>query len=296
MRTSGLLRGARRWLRVAAVSLALALCGCATQLPGADFPKPPSYALSQPAGTLLGNQYYNHGGAQAADRSGFKVLPRGLDGLAMRAQLIAVAEKTVDVQYYIFDEDQTGHLLVDGLLRAADRGVRVRVLIDDGDAAGRDALIGSLDAHPNIEVRVFNPFSYRGSLKILRGLEFAFNASRLDYRMHNKLFVVDNAAALAGGRNVANEYFQVSPQYQLGDYDVFAAGPIVARLSRTFDEFWNSRLAIPVEALHGPTPETEFQAYRDRIRQDVAKMEATRSDVLGRVRSGEPLHALLSGA
>jgi putative cardiolipin synthase len=148
------------------------------------------------------------------------------------------AEKTIDVQYYIFQEDDTGKLLTDAILSAADRGVRVRVLLDDVDVSGRDKQIITLGGHSRIEIRLFNPFAYRGGNPLLRAVEFTLNAPRLNRRMHNKLFVVDNAAAIVGGRNIGDEYFQTAPRdVEFGDYDVFAAGPIVKKLSETFDAY-----------------------------------------------------------
>ena len=164
--------------------------------------------------------------------------------------MINTAERTLDLQYFIFRQDETGQLLTDALLRAADRGVRVRLLIDDGDTLEGDEQIAALGTHPQIEIRIFNPFAYRGHAEILRAVEFAFNASRLDYRMHNKLLVVDNSIALIGGRNIGDQYFQVDPESQFGDDDVFTAGPIVSQLSKTFDEFWKSRFAVPATALN----------------------------------------------
>src|SRR5208282_4473565 len=140
--------------------------------------------------------------------------------------------------------------LTDAVLRAADRGVRVRVLVDDGATIAGDEQIMALDAHPNVQVRVFNPFAYRGHNTLRRVVEFSLHASRLDYRMHNKLLVVDNSVALVGGRNIGNQYFQMDPESQFADDDVFAAGPIAVQLSTTFDEFWKSRFAVPAAALN----------------------------------------------
>jgi putative cardiolipin synthase len=128
------------------------------------------------------------------------------------------------------------------------------VLVDDGDTvAGDEQLLRLLD-HPSVEVRIFNPGSYRGHLRLLRDLDFVFHARRLDYRMHNKLLVADNAAALIGGRNIGNQYFQIDPESQFADDDVFTVGPIVGELSGTFDEFWNSDMAIPAKALGRKSP------------------------------------------
>jgi putative cardiolipin synthase len=224
------------------------LFGCAGLPPGANFPKPATVTLAHPEDTRLGQQFasaaLDHGGYSA-----FRVISAGADGFQVRVQMIDAAERTLDLQYYIFRGDETGRMLTDTLLRAADRGVRVRLLIDDGDTRAGDEQILRLLAYPSVEVRIFNPSRYRGHAKLLRRLEFVFNKRRLDYRMHNKLLVVDGAVALIGGRNIGNQYFQIDPESQFADDDVFTAGPIVGQLSGTFDEFWNSDLAIPAQAL-----------------------------------------------
>ncbi|MET0733042.1 MAG: phospholipase D family protein [Casimicrobiaceae bacterium] len=183
----------------------------------------------------------------------------------LRTQLIAAAERTIDIQYFIFAEDHTGKLLQQSILAAADRGVRVRMLVDDtnsfGERSSRDTLT-ALSDHRNIELRLFNPFHYRGDVPALRLADTALSAPRVNRRMHNKLFVVDNAMAIVGGRNVADEYYGVGTSQtgvlgiplgeapiRFGDFDVAAVGPIVPRLSESFDVYWNSALSVPSEAL-----------------------------------------------
>ena len=201
--------------------------------------------------------------------SGFHIINAGIDGFVTRIQLARAAERTLDLQYFIFRGDTTGRLLTEELRRAADRGVRVRILVDDGDTVAGDEQILELGRHPNVEVRVFNPFDYRGHNAFLRHLDFVFHKGRLDYRMHNKLMVVDNAVALVGGRNVGNQYFQVDPESQFADDDVFAAGEIAQRLSKTFDEYWNSVLAVPATALplpkSRPRPDSGLRGSGDRL-------------------------------
>ena len=276
-----------------AALVAAMLGGCASLPPGADFPKTPSLALERPGETRLGRRFEvrlrEHSG-----KSGFHLLPAGLDGFLARSQMVGAAERTLDVQYFIFQGDETGTLLTDAMLRAADRGVRVRVLLDDLEASGRAAQIAALDAHANIEIRLFNPFNYRGQAKLFRLLDFAFNSSRLDYRMHNKLFVVDNAIALVGGRNVGDEYFQVSSEFQFGDYDVFAVGSVVQQLSATFDAFWNGAFAIPVAALQRDTaPAPALQALRTVL--DEYRRKLAQTDYVRKLASGEPLAGIVSG-
>jgi putative cardiolipin synthase len=179
------------------------------------------------------------------------------------------------------------------ILRAASRGVRVRLLIDDTEARGQDDRIGLLAAHPNIDVRLYNPFFYRGSVGLLRFAEFSLTASRLNYRMHNKLFVVDNALAVIGGRNVGDEYFDAGDELQFGDYDVFAIGPITRDLSKSFDEYWNSSLAVPVRALYGTLPTgPKLEEMEAQLAGHLAEMHD--SDQLKALRTGNPLAGLLN--
>ncbi len=271
------------------------LAGCASLPPGSGFPKTESSALAHPEETLLGRQFANASSAHGGN-SGFRMLSVGVDGFLTRAQMINAAERTLDLQYYIFREDETGRILTDAMLRAADRGVRVRVLIDDGDTIAGDEQIIALRAHPRIEIRMFNPFAYRGHATLFRALEFMLNASRLDYRMHNKLFVVDNAIALIGGRNIGDQYFQVDPASQFGDDDVFAAGPIVKQLSATFDQYWNCAIAIPVEALarHKPSP-AALDEYRKVLAAHRVQKTMDGTDYASRVATGEPLAGMLAG-
>ena len=282
--------------RLALFVLVLGLLGgCAMLPPGSDFPKTASTALPDTDRTQLGRQFESaardHDGTSA-----FRILSIGVDGFLARAQMINAAERTLDLQYFIFRQDETGQLLTDALLRAADRGVRVRVLIDDGETLEGDEQIAALEAHPQIEVRIFNPFVYRGHTELFRAVEFAFTASRLDYRMHNKLMVVDNAIALIGGRNIGDQYFQVDVDSQFGDDDVFTAGPIVKQLSRTFDEFWNCAIAIPVEGLaNGKQSGAALEAYRKTLDEHRRQVKSDGTDYASRVATGEPLAAMIAG-
>ena len=180
-----------------------------------------------------------------------------------------LAEKTLDLQYYVWDADATGRILAERLVRAADRGVRVRVLVDDMTLHGRDAVIAALDAHPNIEIRIVNPFVHRGA----GGLDFIADFDRVNHRMHNKLFVMDNAVAIVGGRNIGDPYFEVHQQVNFRDLDVVTGGPVVRQASGVFDHFWNSAWAVPIRALvDRPATEADLQAAvkagRERIAQE----------------------------
>ncbi len=266
-------------------------------MPGAGYPRPKFVGLADPQSTRLGAQF-----ARAAKehdgRSGFRIIDTGVDGFLLRAQMINAAQRTLDLQYFIFRGDQVGRLLTDALVRAAARGVHVRVLVDDGDTVAGDGQILTLDGRPNLEAGVFNPFSYRGHSRLLLGLEFVFEASRLDYRMHNKLLVSDDSVALVGGRNIGNQYFQMDPQSQLADDDVFAAGPVVAQLAGTFDEYWNSRFAIPARALsragHSPGNRTA-KMWRRSQRRQMSSLASPGVDYVARIASGEPYAGIISG-
>lgn len=275
-----------------ALIVALLAGGCASLPPGFDAPKPVSRALETPGETRLGAAF-DVGGGRYAGRSAFRLLPSGLDGLLVRIQMADAAERTLDVQYYIYRQDETSNLLSEALLRAADRGVRVRVLVDDHGAVRKNVVL-ALDAHPQIEVRLFNPFTYRGDNHFLRYLELVMRGPQLKYRMHNKLMVADNAVALIGGRNVGNEYFQASPEFEFGDYDLFSAGPVARELSRTFDDYWASGLSVPVSTFesHRVTPE-----QLDRLREALREYREALRDTehMQRLASGAPLAPMMAG-
>ncbi len=244
----------------------------------------PSQALEHPQETRIGRQTLDQASAHDG-RSGYSLLNVGMDGLATRVQMIRAAERTLDLQYYIFRGDETGRLIADELRRAAARGVRVRVLVDDGDTVRGDEKILQLDGSPNIQVRVFNPFDYRGHNGLLRSADFMLHKARLDYRMHNKLLIADNAVALIGGRNIGNQYFQVDPSSQFADDDLFVAGPMVQSLSGSFDTFWNSDIVTPAAPLaaHASSNATP------RVPVDVE------ADYRNRIDSGEPYASLIDG-
>jgi cardiolipin synthase C len=214
----------------------------------------------------------------------------------MRIEMIDSAERTLDLQYFIFREDESGHLLTDGLVRAANRGVRVRVLVDDGDTVAGDEQLLALSGHALIEIRVFNPFAYRGHNRFFRSAEFLLRHSRLDYRMHNKLFIADDALAFTGGRNVGDQYFQIDPESQFADDDVFVAGPITQQLSAEFDDFWNCTLAIPAEALrHSASRSYTSSSEPQHSPANAQKAKKAGFDYREKLARGEPLAGILAG-
>ena len=274
---------------------AIVLAGCASLPPGADYPKQPSAAFAHPEETRLGTTF-DKPARDHPGESAFRMLAVGQDGFAARMQLIDAAQRTLDIQYYIFTADTSGLLVTGALLAAADRGVHIRVLIDDGETAPGDEQILVMAAHPQIEVRIFNPFRYRGHMRLIRSAEFLIEKHRLNYRMHNKLFVADNAAALIGGRNIGDAYFQIDPKAQYADDDVFVGGPLVPKLSATFDQFWNSSVVIPVQALPGSQPSQEKLARERReLDKHMRKARLSGADYLKRAEQGDPLAGILSG-
>lgn len=282
------------WLAVIGALTACSILPSDATLPlGAYTARPESVALANPEQTTLGKRIEPRA-REHPGTSGFRLISNGVACFRARTEMAALAERTLDVQYFAIESDNTGRLFIESLLDAADRGVRVRILLDDSRAVGRDAEIGALTAHPNIELRVFNPFSYRGPLEFMRVAEFALNERRLTYRMHNKLFIVDNELALTGGRNIGDAYFAASQAMEFGDYDLLIAGGMVRQLSRSFDAFWNSPLAIPLQNLvvFKPTKE-RLDAYRESLRSHRAKMEG--STYTRPVSEGGPVANIFSG-
>ena len=271
------------------------LGGCST-LPGRDFPRPSLTPVVIPPNAALVQPF---AAAQQAhpEQSGFRLLSVGVDGLLLRLELIGAAQSSLDLQYYIFHGDESGRLITEALAEAASRGVRVRILVDDAAMRAGDEQLFALAGHPNVQVRVFNPWRYRGHSGFMRGVEYLFSGGRLDYRMHNKLFVADGAIALAGGRNIADEYFQVDPQLQFADDDVLATGPVVKELAATFEEFWNSELAVPAQALL-PAKDSGQEAAAKVAQRITTPQFATveASQYQQKLAAGEPLASVLSGA
>lgn len=251
-------------------SLIVQLSGCAS-LPR-DFERLPSQAEQATADTRLGQMVLEAAQARPG-RSGFLLQDTGRSAFLQRAALIEAAERSIDAQYYIWHSDVSGRYLARRLLLAADRGVRVRLLFDDFNIAGRDDVFAALASHPRIEIRIYNPFASRsGSGKLLEAIG---DFDRINRRMHNKTFVVDGAFGIVGGRNIGDEYFGLHPQVNFLDRDVLSAGPIVPDISRNFDRYWNSSAAYPVEVLaQSKWPDAQ-------IEQAMAAARASAGDIQG---------------
>ncbi len=240
----------RQILALLAITLVSLITGCAS-LPSLDG-RTTTYAIADTAGTQLGYAATSVI-ATNQDKDGIHGLPEPRDAFAVRMLLADAAQKSLDVQYFIWHGDQVGYLLFEALWRAAERGVRVRVLLDDLNTHGLDPTIAALDAHPNIEVRLYNPLVHRNA----RALNFLTDFTRVNRRMHNKSFTADNQVSVVGGRNIANEYFGAGSGLIFFDLDVIVLGPAVRDVSKEFDLYWNSLSAYPAASLVGaPQPET----------------------------------------
>ena len=209
-----------------------------------DYPRTVSTAFEGFAATRLG-QFFGPAADEHPGLSGFSLLSHGREAFIVRLALADLAERSLDMQYYVWDGDTTGRIVVDHVMKAADRGVRVRLLVDDPYYKASDSIKACLDAHPNVEIRLFNPLTNRRwSI-----LDFIFDFGRVNRRMHNKLMVADNAAAIVGGRNIGDIYYGVNTIANYRDLDVLAAGPVVRDLSGVFDQYWNSPSTVPIAAI-----------------------------------------------
>jgi putative cardiolipin synthase len=249
---------------------AVLFTGCASLPPVAQHA--PSVAVGDTSATQLGRAIEplvdEHPGL-----SGFYVLKEGIEAYAARLLLVQNAEKSLDIQYYIWKDDLTGRTLYNQILQTADRGVRVRLLLDDLDTADEDELLHVLDAHPNIEIRLFNPFANRGN----RLVDFVTDTSRVNRRMHNKSLTADNQATIFGGRNIGDEYFDAPEAVGFSDMDVLAVGPVVGEVSQEFDLYWNSQWTYPLSAFAtgAPAPPGAIDAFRQESGAFVAAAKSS---------------------
>jgi putative cardiolipin synthase len=257
----------RRHSFIILITAALAVfmsAGCAT-LPE-DFDRHESHALTDTQNTLFGKLLADEK-ADHPGKSGFHLLANGLDAFVARAVLANHAERSIDVQYYLYHPDLVGKLFSDILLDAADRGVRVRLLVDDMDLAGRDLNVAAMDSHPHLEIRIFNPFSRN----VARTPQFVTRLGSVTRRMHNKSFTVDNQVTILGGRSIGKEYFDADPDLEFADLDVMAIGPVAGEVSTVFDLYWNSALSYPASVLvkGGAPPPEQAQELRAELNQYV---------------------------
>lgn len=252
------------FLRCCATAL---LTACATKPPATEFDRHITHALpvteTTPLRTALAPLEAAH-----PDQSGFRILPNGTDALQMRIALARAATRTLDMQYYIANEDTTGKLLLGAALFAADHGVRVRMLVDDLNFKDIDRVMAGLNSHENIEIRVFNPFGSAQEGMFERTTNVFTQIGHFTRRMHNKAMIADNQLAIVGGRNLGDEYFSASETLQFRDLDVLAAGPITADVSASFDDYWNSSISYPLRVLNKQKFDAkELDQTRDELRQ-----------------------------
>lgn len=248
-----------------------------------DYPKEDTRAYTDTQDTHYGKLLTEVVASHPEGESGFYPMNDAIDALSTRLLMAERAERTIDAQYYLIKPDIVGSAFIEVLLRAADRGVRVRLLVDDILTKGYDTGMAALDSHPNFEIRVFNPFANRS----VRGLGFITDFSRVNRRMHNKSFTVDNQITIIGGRNIAAEYFGAREDIKFGDLDVLGVGPVVRDVSNMFDDYWNHRAAAPLLAFAKPTddPEGDLIELRKRLIQsreefkDSAYSEAVRRKI-----------------
>ncbi|SFB72416.1 phospholipase D family protein [Tropicimonas isoalkanivorans] len=226
------------------LALAWQLASCAVGAVG--YTKTVSRAQTDTGGTFLARRADALGNPHDG-RSGIRLVSDGPEALALRLVLTEKAQRSIDAQYYLLHNDSSGHLFAWNLLQAADRGVRVRLLLDDMDVAGYDAMTAALDRHPNIEIRLYNPFRRGLGKNVAALLDF----DRVNRRMHNKSMTFDNVVTIVGGRNIGDEYFAAREDSNYNDFDVLGAGPLAQEVSRTFDAYWNSEYAVPAQIAVG---------------------------------------------
>ncbi|TCK02691.1 phospholipase D family protein [Marinobacterium mangrovicola] len=260
----------KRWRGlVGSVFFLFLLTGCASSATSVPVQRAESQALPDYRSTEAFH-FIEETANQHPGKSGFTLVREGQTAFTARLALVDLAKHTLDLQYYIWSSDATGKILAERLVRAADRGVRVRVLIDDNNDAGRDSILAALDAHPNIEIRLFNPFKNRG----FHLWDFATDFKRANHRMHNKILVMDNTLGIVGGRNVGDHYFNVDEESNFRDLDVFAAGPIVPEVSSTFDDFWNGGWAVPItELIEGSFGPEDLEKQVTTLRSNIAQID-----------------------
>ncbi len=252
----------------ATILVALLLGGCAATLPPlAD--RQASTHLTDTADTRLGRAIGALAG-QSPGASGVFPLTAPRDAFAARVLLMRAADRSLDIQYYIWHADTTGVVLLEELRRAAGRGVRVRLLLDDNGIAGLDPDLAALDAHPNVEVRIFNPFVQRR----VKALGYLTEFGRLNHRMHNKSLTADTQATIVGGRNVGDVYYGADPDLEFVDLDMLAVGPVVREVAGAFDEYWNSASAYPARSIIGAPDARAMQSLDERLAALEASQEA----------------------
>lgn len=245
--------------------ISVMLISACTSLPS-DYKRAPSWALTDTSDTVLGKRAAEIQ-SEFPDGSYMYLMNEGIDAFVSRMSVLSLAEKSIDVQYYIWHADLIGKLLFNNILAAADRGVRVRILLDDINIKREvESIIYAMDQHENIEVHLFNPFAARSfHLK-----DYVLDGSRMNRRMHNKSFTVDNQITIVGGRNIGDEYFSAHEENNFVDFEVFSIGPVVKAIGKQFDIYWNSDVVFPVHAFdHNDATRDDL----NKIRKELAEFK-----------------------
>ncbi|RYF77020.1 MAG: phospholipase D family protein [Comamonadaceae bacterium] len=284
-----LLRGLGDWCLAATLAVLLAGCGGLPQRRAMA----PSIALPPAASSPLGRIVA--ASTPPEEHSGFRLMPLGVYSLDARIEMARRAQHSLDVQYYVIENDGAGRLLLRTLKEAAQRGVRVRLLVDDLYTARTEQLLLALAATPNVEVRLFNPFCCARDMLAGRFIASAFDLRRLNHRMHNKLFIADGVMAVAGGRNVADEYFTLNTLQNFVDMDAVVVGKVLDQLTNIFDLYWNSDEVYPVADIVQPLGGVavmagEFDEWVG-MAGPAPKLELPPTDVLGYGPIGEEFDA-----
>ncbi|MEO3470792.1 phospholipase D family protein [Roseomonas sp. CAU 1739] len=227
--------------------------------------------------------------------AGVALVPDGLTAFAARVAALRAATTSADLQYYAWHGDLTGRLLAREVIHAADRGVAVRLLLDDMYAIGRERVLAAMESHPRIQVRLFNATAWRSFGPPGLVLEMLFGGWHLDHRMHNKAWIVDGTCAIAGGRNIGDEYFDASGHFNFRDLDLILRGPPVQAMQRIFESYWSHRLARPLRRISRAA--YRRRALRKLARQlDAAWAAPAARPFFERVAATPLLARLLSGA
>ncbi|MCF4173865.1 phospholipase D family protein [Vibrio sp. McD22-P3] len=239
------------------VLLIIALSGCvSSSIDPSRYEKSPSYTIINDTPTRLDDYFSREVASHSlTTETGFYPLDKGHDALLARLAIIETAQSSIDVQYYIFRDDEAGNLIAWRLFEAAERGVRVRLLLDDMQKYDDSDLV-RFSSHPNIEVRMFNPHHLRSA----RGIAMLSDFERLNHRMHNKSLTVDGVVSIVGGRNVGNEYYSIESTVEFADLDLLMVGKSVRQVNRQFDLYWNSDYSVPIEWI---TPQMEHYTDAD---------------------------------
>ncbi|MEQ3697441.1 MAG: phospholipase D family protein [Pseudomonadales bacterium] len=252
------------------IALSLSLSSCRSLPPADEINRTESFAIGADQATFF-SEHVSSAVRSHPEQSGFLVLADGVDSFVARIKLIEKAEVSLDVQYYIWHNDSTGLLLANALLEAADRGVRVRLLLDDLDTSGKDLGLSALNRHRNIEVRVYNPFANRS----FRLFESVSQLNRVNHRMHNKSLTVDGQATIVGGRNIGDEYFNAGGHAAFADLDVLSIGPVVTKVSTAFDSYWNSPWVYPFEYIAPQADDDSLARLRTELLNTVEQQETS---------------------